>query len=165
LKSGCILGHSKGFTLVELMVTISIIGILVGLAVPIANSYRLRAEYAQLQSALKYLMDGQEAYFLEADSFYPESFGILRIHSGEAVSIPELKYNFPAGHKHSYDLYGINLDLGKTRINYYYIYVYADFDLDQNGRNDLFVAMTCLRDYEPLSVGGKQYYRPVQQMW
>ena len=147
------------------MVVLSIIGILAGLAVPIANSYRLRAEYGRLQATLKYLMDGQETFFLEKDSFYPEDFGIIRVHRGEALSIPELKYTFPSGHKHRYDIWGINLQMANLRLNYYYIYVYADFDLDQNGRDDLYVVQTCLTNYEPLVVGGTRYYRMILQRW
>ena len=79
--------------------------------------------------------------------------------------IPEISYTFPKGHKHRYDIYGINIEMGNLRINYSYIYVYADFDRNNNGRDDLYMAMTALRNNETLTVGGSQYYRLIRQLW
>ena len=94
--------QQKGFTLVELMVVLAIIGVLLVIAVPLANSYRMRAEYANIASTLRYLMDGQEAYFLDKDSFYPAGSGSVTINRGQEMEIYELAYNFPAGHKHRF---------------------------------------------------------------
>jgi len=157
--------RKQGFTLIELLVSVSIIGILIGIAVPIANVYREKAEYSNVVATLRYLMDGEETYLLENDTFYPEGFGMVSVGRGEEKAIPELNYIFPAGHKHSYSILGFNLEWGGGKINISYIYVYADFDRDGNGRNDLYIAMTYLKDGEPMEVGGVPYYRTIQQFW
>lgn len=152
-----------GFTLVELMVTLGIVGMLASLAVPLASSYRMRAEYANLTATLRYLMDGQETYFIEKDSFYPAGFGSITVNQGQQKDIPELAYTFPADHKHRYIITTINFNLGTWKLNYYWIYVYADFDRDGNGQNDLYIAMTYFMNNDPLSSGGTRYYRLIQQ--
>lgn len=152
-----------GFTLIELLVTITLIGVLTGIAVPLANSYRMKAEYTSLQTTLRYLLDGQEVYFIENGSFYPGGFRAVRVSKGEEKAIPELNYTFPAGHKHTYYIRALNLKFGGSRLNYSWIYVYADFDRDRNGRNDLYIAMTYLIDNNPITIRGKKYYRLIQQ--
>ena len=153
-----------GFTLVELMVTLGIIGMLASLAVPLASSYRMKAEYASLTATLRYLMDGQETYFIENDSFYPAGFGSITVNQGQQKDIPELAYTFPADHKHRYIITTINFNFGTWKLNYYWIYVYADFDRNGNGQNDIYIAMTYFMNNDPLSSGGTRYYRLIQQV-
>ena len=152
-----------GFTLVELMVTLGIIGMLASLAVPLASAYRTKAEYASLTATLRYLMDGQEAYFIENDGFYPAGFGSITVDQGQQKDIPELAYTFPADHKHRYLIRTFNFSWGTWKINYYWIYVYADFDRNGNGQDDLYIAMTYFLNNDPLSSGGTRYYRLIQQ--
>ena len=152
-----------GFTLIELMITLAIIGILTGIAVPLANSYRMKAEYAALKTTLRYLMDGQETYFIEHNSFYPEGFGFMTIEQGQERDIPELAYTFPAGHKHRYLIRTFNFQWGTWKLNYYWIYAYADFDRNGNGQDDLYIAMTFFLDNDPLTAGDTKSYRLVQQ--
>ncbi len=92
-----------GFTLVELMVALAILGILASMAVLNASRFRAKAEYAAIQSTLRSLMDGEDLYFVENDKFYPDR-GRVNIPSGAQRSIPELAYNFPSGHKHRFTI-------------------------------------------------------------
>ena len=137
--------RNGGFTLIELMVTLAILGILASIAVVNASRFRAKAEYAAIQSTLRFLMDGQDLYFVENDKFYPEK-GKIKIPSGAQRSIPELAYNFPSGHKHRYTIRGKN----KKSNNQYTITVHSDVDLDGNGRKDKFVATTLIRRGEPV---------------
>lgn len=70
--------HSKeqGFTLVELIIVIAIIGILAAIAIPNFASKRLRANNATAQADLKNAMTFQEAYFVD-NSRYTGDFGRL----------------------------------------------------------------------------------------
>ena len=59
----------KGFTLIELMIVIAIIGILAAIAIPNFISYRKRSYDTAAQSDLKNLMTAQEAYFVDFQKY------------------------------------------------------------------------------------------------
>ncbi len=60
----------KGFTLVELLVAVAIVGILVSTALPMLSSYKKRAFNARAVSDLRSLMSGQEAYFVDNETYF-----------------------------------------------------------------------------------------------
>lgn len=57
--------RGEGFTLIELMIVIAIIGILAAIAIPQFAAYRKRGYDAAAKSALKNLATAQEAYFVD----------------------------------------------------------------------------------------------------
>lgn len=59
----------KGFTLIELMIVIAIIGILAAIAIPNFISYRKRSYDSAAQSDLKNFMTAQEAYFVDYEKY------------------------------------------------------------------------------------------------
>ncbi len=131
----------NGFTLVELLVTISILGIITAIAIPAVGAYIDKAEYAAMKITLDYVMDGEEMYLAENNRFYPER-GIINIPKGSEKEIPEIAYTFPDGHKNRYILYGYNYSWGNWSYNICYVYVYADFDADNNGHDDIYIMLT-----------------------
>ena len=75
----------KGFTLIELMIVIAIIGILAAIAIPQFNSYRKRAYNSSAQSDLKNTATAQEAYFVDEQTYGTETD--LSLNTGENVTL------------------------------------------------------------------------------
>jgi len=148
---------SKGFTLVEIMITIAILGILAAISIPNYRLWKDKAEVASMLTTLKYLMDGEDFYNLENGAFYPGS-GTLTIPRGKAVDIPQLAYSFPAGHKNSYKIAGVIARPPHNRQRYK-ITVDCDFDSNGNGKDDRVIAVTWI-------VGGEvRKNRLITQLW
>lgn len=55
--------HESGFTLLELLVVVSIVGILASIAIPQYASYRARGFDSIVESQVRHVATGQEAYF------------------------------------------------------------------------------------------------------
>ncbi|MHB8255191.1 MAG: type IV pilin protein [Acidiferrobacter sp.] len=63
-------GRQYGFTLVEVMVVIAILGILAMIAIPIYSSYVKDAKYAQAESDLVLLSTLMERYYQNHNAYY-----------------------------------------------------------------------------------------------
>ncbi len=61
----------KGFTLVELMIVVAIIGILAAIAIPQFAKYRARAQNSAALSDLRNLRTDMEGYYAE-NQLYPQ---------------------------------------------------------------------------------------------
>lgn len=68
---------SKGFTLIELMIVVAIIGILAAIAIPNFMAYQCKAKTTEAKSILGNLRTLQETYFAE-ESKYANSTGSLK---------------------------------------------------------------------------------------
>jgi type IV pilus assembly protein PilA len=64
-----LLNNRKGFTLIELMIVVAIIGILAAIAIPNFVSMQLRAKRSELPTNLDGIRTAEQAYVNEWDSF------------------------------------------------------------------------------------------------
>jgi prepilin-type N-terminal cleavage/methylation domain-containing protein len=58
-----------GFTLLELLVVVSIVGILASIAIPQYASYRARGYDSIVESQVRHIATGEEAYFASHSSY------------------------------------------------------------------------------------------------
>lgn len=61
--------NQKGFTLIELMIVVAIIGILAAIAIPNFLTYQLKSKTAEAKTNLGGIRTGEEAYNAEHDSY------------------------------------------------------------------------------------------------
>ncbi len=59
----------RGFTLIELMIVIAIIGILAAIAIPQFSAYRVRSFNSASQADLRNAATAQEAYFVDNQTY------------------------------------------------------------------------------------------------
>jgi type IV pilus assembly protein PilE len=60
---------NKGFTLIELMIVVAIIGIISAVALPSYNSYIIRSKRTECRTALMQVMQQQERYFTQQNAY------------------------------------------------------------------------------------------------
>ena len=63
------LRKNEGFTLIELMIVVAIIGILAAIAIPNFLNYQCKAKQSEAKQSLGTIAKAQEAYFSEFDAY------------------------------------------------------------------------------------------------
>jgi len=60
---------NKGFSLIELMIVVAVLGILAAVAIPSYNSYVLRSKRTECRAAIMQVMQQQERYFTQQNTY------------------------------------------------------------------------------------------------
>jgi len=107
---------SSGFTLIELMVVIAILGIMAGSAIPLYNRYVQRTVGSEATVMLRQILDAEIMYFLENSSFFPVNKTYIITHSGasapggaRAEILEFLNVHVPVGHRLDFTITGIDI--------------------------------------------------------
>ena len=104
--------NQKGFTLIELMIVIAIIGILAAIAIPQFSAYRKRAYNSAAQSDLRNAATAQEAYFVDEETYtstIDNLIGTYGLYMSEKVFFTTV-----AGDVTSYSMYAYHSSGDKT---------------------------------------------------
>jgi general secretion pathway protein G len=103
----------KGFTLVEIMIVVAIIGIIAGLAIPNVTRMRIVGNISKARGDLRALQTALENYYIHHNNTYPASLSLL------TAATPRVIYSLPKDPFASANNYGYSLS---SNGNYYVIY-------------------------------------------
>ena len=105
------MSRDTGFTLIEVMVVVAIVGIMGATAKPFYNVYRQRAYNAEASIMARKLLEGEIAYFLGNNQFFPNDGQAISVYHDNPSfdNIQQIKdalnINIADGHRLDYQIY------------------------------------------------------------
>jgi len=138
----------KGFTLIELMVVIAILGVLAATAFPTYRTFRRRAVGAEATTIMKDLINAEIMYFLENNGYFPDQtvggsgdpLGQFLLAQDDPPGDPDirkvkdaLKVTLPVRHFLDFQIKGIPDPLDPNRSSQVVIQIDANFPIFRDG--------------------------------
>jgi prepilin-type N-terminal cleavage/methylation domain-containing protein len=80
---------SKGYTMIELLIVLAIIGILAAVAIPQFSSYRTNSFNAVSESDMRNIQTGEEAYYADNNSYV--NITAIEGYQGSLPGLPSVK--------------------------------------------------------------------------
>ncbi len=125
-----------GYTLIELLTVVTIIGILASIAIPNYKGYRDKAKMVTVNTTLRQIRLAQEVYWTDHKMYFPDPSAPIVDQSGSlTVAGLDMKIYLPHGQKYSI----ATLDDSTNNKKSYTVVIETDFDRNQNGVNDQYL--------------------------
>ena len=109
--------REEGFTLIELMIVIAIIGILAAIAIPQFSAYRARSHNASANADLRNAITTQEAYYVDFQS-YADAVADLTDDNYGLVLSSGVDLSVMTGDTTSYTMQAFNANAGDRAVTY-----------------------------------------------
>ncbi len=95
--------RKRGFTLVELMIVVAVLGILMIVAIPMYRNFQKKAKQAEARSNLGGIRTAMIAYYAENNTYLVGNIGSLVLDSGDNSGIPFGSSRLAIGQKLRWD--------------------------------------------------------------